>query len=116
MTLALYMDEHIPSAITDGLKARGLDVLTIQEDGRTGSADVLMLRRAYELRRVMVTEDHDFERIATEFWTSGVSFYGIAFVIRRGTIFGTIIADLEMLAVCFEIDEILNRVEYIPLR
>ena len=32
MALALYMDVHIPAAITDGLRRVGLDVLTSQED------------------------------------------------------------------------------------
>lgn len=116
MSLALYMDEHIPSVITDALRNRGLDVLTIQEDGRSGFPDPIILRRAFELRRVLVTEDHDYERIATEFWTSGESFYGIAFVVRKGTTFGVLIADLEALAVCLEVDEVFNLINYIPLR
>jgi hypothetical protein len=28
MTLALYMDEHVRLAITNGLKLRGVDVIT----------------------------------------------------------------------------------------
>lgn len=28
MALALYMDHHVPRAITDGLRLRGVDVLT----------------------------------------------------------------------------------------
>ena len=116
MSLALYMDEHIPSAITDELRNRGLDVLTVREDNRTGTADPIILRRAFELRRVMVTEDHDYERIAIEFWTSGEDFYGIAFVVRKGTTFGLLIADLEALAACLEVDEVFNLINYIPLR
>ncbi|GAA6623161.1 hypothetical protein [Scytonema sp. NUACC26] len=36
MTLAFYMDEQVPRQITDGLRLLGIDVLTVQEDGRTG--------------------------------------------------------------------------------
>jgi hypothetical protein len=32
MPVALYMDAHIPRAITVGLRLRGVDVLTAQED------------------------------------------------------------------------------------
>ncbi|MEQ8958316.1 MAG: hypothetical protein RLP02_10380 [Coleofasciculus sp. C2-GNP5-27] len=32
MTVALYMDEHIRRSITLGLRLRGIDVLTVQED------------------------------------------------------------------------------------
>ncbi|MCZ6632842.1 MAG: DUF5615 family PIN-like protein [bacterium] len=34
MALLLYMDEHVPRAITNALRDRGIDVLTTQEDGR----------------------------------------------------------------------------------
>ncbi len=31
MAQALYMDVHVPSAVTEGLRRRGVDVLTSQE-------------------------------------------------------------------------------------
>ncbi len=37
MTLAFYMDEHVHRAITNALKLRTVDVLTVQEDGLTGA-------------------------------------------------------------------------------
>ena len=116
MSLPLYMDEHIPSAITAELQNRGIDVLTVQMDNRSGLPDPQVMRRAYELRRIIVTEDHDYERSAVDFWSRGENFYGIAFITRRGTTFGVIIADLETLAVCSEVDEVINRINYIPLR
>ena len=33
MAIALYMDHHVPRAITMGLRLRGVDVLTAYEDG-----------------------------------------------------------------------------------
>ena len=33
MSLALYMDVHVPAAITRGLRRRSVEVLTAQEDG-----------------------------------------------------------------------------------
>ena len=32
VSLKLYMDEHVPTAITEGLRQRGIDVFTVQED------------------------------------------------------------------------------------
>ena len=116
MTLALYIDEHIPIAISDGLKLRGIDVLTVRDDGRAGAADIDNLRRAFELRRVMVTEDHDFERLANEFWVSSEGFYGIAFILRQGVSFGVLIDHLELLVTGSEVDEVINRLIYIPMR
>ncbi len=31
--LSFYMEQHVPSAITRGLRRRGVDVLTAEEDG-----------------------------------------------------------------------------------
>ena len=36
MAIVFYMDEHIPRSITAGLRARGVDLLTVQEDNRRG--------------------------------------------------------------------------------
>lgn len=33
MSLRLYMDANVPRAIAEGLRLRGVDVLTAQEDG-----------------------------------------------------------------------------------
>lgn len=33
MSVKLYMDVHVRRAVTDGLRLRGVDVLTAQEDG-----------------------------------------------------------------------------------
>jgi Domain of unknown function (DUF5615) len=40
------MDEHVHRAITIGLRLRGIDVLTVQEDGLTATPDPLILDRA----------------------------------------------------------------------
>jgi len=47
------MDEHIHLAITLELRLRDVDVLTVQEDNRQGTADVGLLDRAIELQRVI---------------------------------------------------------------
>lgn len=37
MAIALYMDHHVPRAITVGLRVRGVAILTAEEDGAKGS-------------------------------------------------------------------------------
>ena len=39
MTVALYMDENVHGGITNGLRLRGVDIVTAQEDGHSGAAD-----------------------------------------------------------------------------
>jgi hypothetical protein len=41
MPLGLYMDVHIPKAITNGLRLRGVDVLTSQQDKTITFSDAI---------------------------------------------------------------------------
>jgi len=45
VTVALYMDEHVHRAITVGLRLRGVDVLTAQDDGRRHVPDHELLMK-----------------------------------------------------------------------
>ena len=53
------MDVHVPRAITEGLRRRGVDVLTSQEDGTRQMADADLLSRSTQLNRPLVTQDED---------------------------------------------------------
>ena len=43
MAHRFYMDVHVPSAVTEGLRRRGLDPLTSQEDNTQKLDDVALL-------------------------------------------------------------------------
>ena len=59
MALALYMDVHVPSAVTEGLRRRGVDVLTSQEDGtREAKDEALLLRATARLKTLLITSPH----------------------------------------------------------
>lgn len=60
--MRLYMDVHVPYAVTTGLRLRGVDVLTAQEDGASELDDPALLDRATELGRVLYTQDDDLLR------------------------------------------------------
>ena len=60
------MDVHIPFTITAGLRRRGADVLTSQEDGMQEADDRSLLERASELHRVLFSQDADLLAIASE--------------------------------------------------
>lgn len=64
MSIRLYMDENVPRQITTGLRLRGIDVLTVQEDDRAGLPDPQVLDRATELQRVLFSRDDDLLAIA----------------------------------------------------
>lgn len=48
------MDHHVPRAITNGLRLRGVDVITAAEDGAGELGDPVLLKRATELERGVV--------------------------------------------------------------
>ena len=64
MSVRLYMDVHVRRAVTAGLRLRGVDVLTAQEDGNRELLDPELLDRATELGRVLFTQDDDLLREA----------------------------------------------------
>jgi hypothetical protein len=38
--IRFYLDQHIPSAVAQGLRRRGVDILTTQEADRCGYSDL----------------------------------------------------------------------------
>jgi predicted nuclease of predicted toxin-antitoxin system len=113
--LAFYMDHHVQAAITEGLRVRGVDVLTAFEDGAADWSDERILDHATELGRVVVTTDQDFLRLAREYGKSGRNFAGVVFAAQRDLEIGQMVLDLELMAHAVSDKELANRVEFLPL-
>ncbi len=79
MSVAFYMDEHVPFAITTGLILRGVDVLTVQDDEHQKADDPVLLDRAMALKRIIFTQDEDFLRQAQRRQTAGDAFAGVVY-------------------------------------
>ncbi len=77
MALAFLMDHHVPRAITNGLRLRGVDVRTAQEDGSALLPEDHLLDREAELGRVLFSMDDDLLVIAAERQASGSPFSGV---------------------------------------
>ncbi len=60
MSINLYMDENVPLPVTEGLRRRDVDVLRVQDDGRKGTPDNIVLDRAAELQRVVFNPRRGF--------------------------------------------------------
>lgn len=112
--VALYMDHHVPSAITAGLRKRGVDVLTAQEDGSALLDDDPLLDRATSLGRVLFSQEEDLLAIAQRRSQSGPPFAGVVYAHQLAVSIGQAVRDLELLAKVLEPDDMRNRVEYIP--
>ena len=74
--LRLYMDVHVKAAITAGVRRRGIEVLTAQEDGSTRFEDTELLDHATALAHVLFSQDDDFLAMARQRQSSGVFFAG----------------------------------------
>jgi len=114
VAVKLYMDVHIPKAITEQLRRRGVDVITAIEDGSAELPDDELLERASLLERVLFTQDIGFKAMAEDWQRQGRPFAGLLFGHQlRGTI-GQFVTDLEIIALGSEPDEWFNTVEYLP--
>ena len=116
MSIAYYIDVHIPNAVTVQLRMKGVDVLTAQEDGTRELPDPELLDRATELGRIVFTMDHDLLSEATLRDRVGGSFLGVIYAHQVRMAIGECVSDLERLAKATESVECGNRVEYLRLR
>ena len=115
MSYAFYMDVHIARAVTDGLRLRGIDVLTAQEDGTTETKDPILMDRATELSRLFVTHDDDFLALAAAHQSTGKRFRTVVYARHLGISIGVIVSDLEIIARTATEAESWNYVFYVPL-
>jgi predicted nuclease of predicted toxin-antitoxin system len=116
MSIKLYMDEHVPSAITAGLRQRSVDVVTAQEDGRDGVDDPVLLDRATQLGRVLFSRDDDLLAEGARRQRSGEPFGGVVYAHQLRVSIGQCVRDLELIAGVCEPEELANQVLYLPLR
>lgn len=109
------MDVHVRRAVTDGLRRRGVDVITAREDGNARLPDAALLDRAYELGRAIFSQDDDMLREATRRQENGEPFAGVIYCHQLRITTGQAVRDLELIAKVYEPENIENRVEYLPL-
>lgn len=115
MPLRLYMDQHVPRAITGQLRARGIDVITAFEDGTSALDDPRLLDRATELERVLFTRDDDLLTEAALRQQQAQSFYGVIYAHQLRVTIGECIRDLELLALVGEPSDAVSQVIFLPL-
>ncbi len=107
--LRFYMDQHIPAAVSDGLRRRGVDVLTAQDADQCGLPDTEQLRFATADERVMVTFDSDYLALHA----AGVAHAGIAWCQARKYAVGQLLHALFLVHSVLNRDDMRNHVEYL---
>jgi uncharacterized protein with PIN domain len=116
MTIKLYMDQHVPRAITVSLRLGGVDVLTAYEDGASQFEDKDLLDRAGELNRVLFTRDDDLLVEAARLQREGIAFTGVIYAHQLHASIGVCVRDLEIIARVGDPAEMANRVLFLPLK
>lgn len=103
-----YVDEHVARAVVNGLRQRGVNVLTVVEAGMRTASDAEHLAKAQEEVRVLFTQDDDFLRFHAE----GREHAGIVYA-PQGTPIGDIIRGLMLVYQVLDADEMQGHVEFL---
>lgn len=106
--IGFYMDEHVPTAVTTGLRLRDVDVLTAQEANLLTASDKAHLAFAADKGRVLFTQDADFLRLHAE----GVVHTGIVYA-HQQTPIGHIISGLVLIYQILEPEDMQNHIEFL---
>ena len=114
MPVLLYMDVHVPQAVTDQLRQRGVDVLTAIEDGHASSGDKDLLERARALGRVLFTQDIRFKALAEDWLRQSRPFAGLVFGHQLAGTIGQFVRDLELVAQVADLSDRINTIEHLP--
>jgi len=102
------MDEHVPPTVTEGLRRRGVDVLTAQEAQKLAASDEEHLAFARAQERVIFTQDADFLRLHA----AGTVHAGIAYTPQQTPV-GDMIRGLVLIAEVLEPSDMADQVEFL---
>ena len=103
-----YADEHIPKAVIRGLRQRGVDILTVADAASIGAEDSTHLRRACGERRVIVTQDDDFLRLAA----GGEPHAGIVYAPQHTSV-SALIHGLLLIHRVLDAEEMVDHIEFL---
>ena len=79
MAIRLYMDVHVPMAITRQLRLRSVDVVTATEEGTNRLLDDALLEMATKEGRVVFTHDIRFKALAENWQRIAKPFGGLIY-------------------------------------
>jgi predicted nuclease of predicted toxin-antitoxin system len=116
MPVPLYFDVHVPRAIRDQLRRKGVDVLTAQEDSAGKLTDEELLERTSKLGRVLFTQDIRFKALAEDWQSRGKSFAGLLYGHQSTALIGKFVQDLELIAKATDPKEWENVVDHLPMK
>jgi predicted nuclease of predicted toxin-antitoxin system len=106
--IKLFLDEHVSQAVSEGLRRRGVDVLTTQQAGMCSVPDEELLAAALSLQRVIFSQDSDFLKLHA----NGVPHAGLIFAHRQQAI-AQIIRGLMLTVQILNSEDMVGHLEFI---
>jgi predicted nuclease of predicted toxin-antitoxin system len=106
--IAIYMDEHVPTVVSESLRRRGVDVLTAQEAAMRGASDEEQLALAVREGRTIFTQDADFLRMHA----AGHPHRGMVYA-PQVTPIATIVRGLMLIAEVLSPEDMVGCVEFL---
>ncbi len=107
--IRFYLDEHVANAVANGLRNRGIDVITTAEAGYMGRDDLDIMAFALQENRVIVTQDDDFLTHAS----GSIAHAGIAYCKPQTRSVKQIIQGLLLIHGVLSPEEMLNHIEFL---
>ena len=104
-----HLDEHVNPTVAHALRRHGADVTTTPEAGLRTRDDEDHLQFARATRRVIVTHDADFLRIASQ----TTDHWGVAYCHRSSRSVGGLIRSLIVIYEALTAEEMKGRVEFL---
>ena len=106
--MKIYSDENIERSIVEGLRRRRIEVVSARELGYVGKSDEFHLKKASEMKAVILTHDNDFLMIANRFQHSGIIFSH-----SKNVSIGQCVRGVELIANILTDKDMKNHVEFL---
>jgi predicted nuclease of predicted toxin-antitoxin system len=107
--ISYQLDEHIPSAVAEQLRRRGIDILTADDAGLRGAADSAYFASSLESGRVLVSYDRHFARLHN----LQTAHSGIVYFPSGNRSVGEVVESLIMLREIYSSEDMAGRLEYL---
>jgi predicted nuclease of predicted toxin-antitoxin system len=111
--LKIYTDENVDVRVAEGLRRRGVEAVSVYDEGKVGLSDEAQLVHANTLGAVIFTHDADLIEIATETNRLGDDHCGVIFVEMHLLRLGECIRRLALYADVVTVEEMINRIEFL---
>jgi len=111
--IKIYVDENVNYKVVEGLRRRGVGIITVQESNLSGVTDEKLLEYAKSIDACIFTHDDDFLKLEGEWKLKGKMHNGIIYVHQQKLSVGEIVRKLKLLVETISLEEMINHVEFL---